>query len=342
MSYHLLIFVLLSSLAVAQAPAPVSKTVPADAPVITVEGLCDKSTGPQSAMSSKDQEQSHSASDSFSAQQSDCKTVVTRAQLEAIGQMLTSKYAPAKMRRFASDIPELMLFAQTAQEKGLDKDPRFQDFLWYKSLQALQQILLVTTQRNFNEVSDAGVEKFYKEHPERFVQYTLMRVFVPKREQNTSQPNYDPAAQAAAKAKAKADDEEMFQVAKSIQREAVAGGDFEKLQEKAYKAAKTDEEPPDVDLGDKWTVDNMPKDYKDMLIRMQPGQVSEPAPHPFGWEIFKLVSKRTVPLKEARQMVQGLTMKDWRDALTATIHTKLNDDYFGPPEANTEVGDTTQ
>jgi len=138
MSYHLFIFILLSSFAVAQAPAPASKTVPADAPVITVEGLCDKSTGPQSAMSSKDQEQTNSANDSSSTQQSGCKTVVTRAQLEAIGQMLTSKYTPAKLRRFASDMPELMLFAQTAQEKGLDKDPRFQDFLWYKSLQALQ------------------------------------------------------------------------------------------------------------------------------------------------------------------------------------------------------------
>ena len=339
MSYPVFMFILLSSLAVGQAPTPSSKTVSPDTPVITVEGLCDKPTSPQSATPSQDQGPAAPAGDLSATQQAGCKTEVSRAQLEAIGQMLTAKPTPAKMRRFASDVPELMLFAHAAQEKGLDKDPRFQDFFWYKYLQALQQVLLVSTQRKFNEVSDAGVEKFYNEHPERFVQYTLMRVFVPKREQSTSQPNYDPAAQAAAKAKAQADDQEMFQVAKSIQREAAAGGDFDKLQEKAYKAAKTDEEPPDVDLGDKWTIDNMPKDYKDLLIHMKPGQVSEPAPHPFGWEIFKLVSKHTVPLKEARQMVQGLTMKDWRDALTATIHTQLNDDYFGPPEAaNDDTG----
>ena len=342
MSYRCLVIILLSSLALAQtpAPAPSTKTVSPDTPVVTIEGLCDKPVNAQSATSSKAPEQTSSASDApDSAPQAGCKSVVTRAQLEAIGQMLTSKFNPAKMRRFAADLPEMMLFAHTAQEQGLDKDPRFQDYFWYKNLQALQQVLLVTTQRKMNEVSDAGVEKFYKEHPERFVQYTLMRIFVPKREPETSRPNYDPAAQAAAKAKAAADDEEMLQVAKSIQREAVAGGDFEKLQKKAYDAAKSDEEPPDVDLGDKWTIDNMPKDYKDLLIHMQPGQVSEPAPHPFGWEIFKLVSKRTVPLKEARQMVQGLTMKDWRDALTATIHTRLNDDYFGSPEpASDDIG----
>jgi parvulin-like peptidyl-prolyl cis-trans isomerase-like protein len=322
MSYRWSVVVLMSSFALAQATAPATETVSPDTPVITIDGLCDKPLSAQPATSSKAPENAVPG----------CKSVVTRGQLEAIGGMLTAKPTPAKMRRFAADLPELMLFAHTAQEQGLDKDPRFQDFYWYKTLQALQQVLLVTTQRKFNEVSDAGVEKFYKEHPDRFVQYTLMRVFVPKREPDTSHPNYDPAAQTAAKAKAAADDEEMLRVAKSIQREAAAGGDFEKLQEKAYKAAKSEEEPPDVDLGDKWTIDNMPKEYKDLLIHLQPGQVSEPAPHPFGWEIFKLVSKHTVPLKEARQMVQGLTMKDWRDALTATIHTQLNDGYFGPPE----------
>ena len=316
-------------MAQATKPEPSNKPVAPDTAVVTIEGLCDK-PAPESAPPA-------GTTSSGSSSKTDCKSVVTREQLEAIARLVAPKLTPSRLRRFASDLPELMLFSHTAQDLGLDKDPRFQDFLWYKYSQALQQVLLVTTQRRMNEISDEGVEKFYKEHPDRFVQYALMRVFVPKREPDTSHPNYDPAAQAAAKAKAEADDAEMLQVAKRIQREAVAGVDFEKLEKEAYDAAKSDEEPPDVDLGDKWTIDNMPKDYKDLLIHMQPGQVSDPAPHPFGWEIFKLVSKRTVPLKEARQMVQGLTMKDWRDALTATIHTQLNDDYFGPPEAAGEA-----
>jgi PPIC-type PPIASE domain len=351
MSYRWSVIILFSSLALGQSSVTAPSTKPAvapDAPVVTIDGLCDK-PAPRNAdpRSSKAKEKNTSTATAAAATdtstpvpKADCKSVVTREQLEGIALVVGPKLTGAKLRRFASDLPELMLFAHTAQEMGLDKDPRFQDFLWYKYSQSLQQLLLVTTQRKMGEMSDAEVEKYYKEHPERFVEYALMRVFVPKHEPDTSHPNYDPAALAAAKAKAEADDEEMLKVAKSIQREAAAGGDFEKLQAKAYKAAHSDEEPPDVDLGDKWTIDNMPKDYKDLLVHLQPGQVAELAPHPFGWEIFKLVSKRTVPLSNARQMLQGLRMKDWREGLASTIHTQLNDEYFGPPEAATDTEPT--
>jgi parvulin-like peptidyl-prolyl isomerase len=232
-----------------------------------------------------------------------------------------------KRRRFARDYSELLLFSHQARQLGLDKDPDSQEFLQYKYSQALQVLVTNYLQSKANEVSDAEVEQYYKDHPQRFQEIGLARIFVPLREsQNSGADNEGPIEHTAA------DREAMQAVATKVQREAAAGGDFDKLEGEAYKAAHvTQEEPPETDLGDKWTVDNLPPEHRDLITRMQPGEVSGLIVHPFGWQIFKVTAKRMVPLNEAKPVFQSLRMRDAMQALKTSIDPQLNDAYFGEP-----------
>src|SRR5277367_3772843 len=262
----------------ASAPLPASKLGP-DSAVITIVGLCDHAppdtkttaqSNPGQASPQTTQKPSADAPGSAPVTGADCKTIVTRAQFEAVVDAINPNARIEKRRRFAKDYAQVLLFDHKARQLGLDKDPDFQEFLQFKYSQALEVILTNYLQGQANEISDAEVEKYYKEHPQRFEEISLLRIFVPVRESAAARADpdnvpevIDPADRAA-----------MLQTAEKIQREAAAGGDFEKLEAEAYKAAGvTVEEPPDVDLGDKWTIDNLPPEHKDRVGNMKPGEV---------------------------------------------------------------------
>src|SRR5581483_4107029 len=95
--------------------------LPADAPVITIEGVCDQSTG-SAASSSSDA----SKSDAKSTPSSNCKTVVTREQFEKLADSLNPSMPPAVRRQLATAYPRLLLFSKKAREMGLDKEHRYQ------------------------------------------------------------------------------------------------------------------------------------------------------------------------------------------------------------------------
>jgi hypothetical protein len=310
----------------ASSPSPGSMVAP-DAVVITINGLCDRKSPEGAAAPAMPQEASPGASGSAPAANAGCKTLVTRRQFEGVVDVLSHKASIEKRRRFARDYSELLLFAQQARQFGLDKDPDSQEFLQYKYSQALQVLLTSYLQSKANDISDAEVEKYYKDHPERFQEIALSRIFVPLRETKKAQADPDDPIEYTP-----ADREAMQKVAEKIQREAVAGGNFEKLEAEAYKAAHvTQEEPPEVDLGDKWTIDNLPPEHKDRIAHMQPGEVSGLIVHPMGWQIFKVTAKRMIPLSEAKPALQSLRMKDAMQSLRNSIDPQLNDAYFSDP-----------
>ena len=343
MRYRWLAFILLSTLSLGQAsgsgqqktdPAAHSKAasslaseseVVPQAPVITINGLCDNFApgGVQppadSANSRSTEKPAADASALIPVASANCKTIVTREQFESVVNALNSKASPEKRRRFARDYVELLVFAGTALRLGLDKNPDFVDFLRYKYSQGLQAVLLNYMQGKADDITDADVEKYYKDHPERFQEISLMRIFVPLPEHK------------GAGSDTTGTHEEMQGVAEKIQREAAAGGNFEKLEAKAYKAAHSEEEPPEVDMGNKWTIDNLPPEHRDRVIHMQPGEVSPLIRHAMGWQIFKVTARRTVPLSEAKPMLQQLRMKDARQALTGSVDPQFNETYFSAP-----------
>jgi PPIC-type PPIASE domain len=323
-------------------PAPALSKVPLDASVITIEGLCDDRLlagltvdSPSSAGATKstvaatkpDQKNSPSAASSRESGK-DCKTVITRAQWEKFSDAVQPPGGPQPVvsahanSRLVKRYSELLLYARKAREIGLDKDPAIQEEVRFATLQVLSGALTRHFRAQAEDISDAEVEKIYKEHPEKFEQVDLQRIYIPKEKQHVP----DPDLKAASKPDAAADEAEMKAVAEKIQKEAVAGGDFQKLEDEAYQAAGV-QDSPSVDMGTV-TRAQIPLEYKEVIFGLKEGQVSEVEPAANGWHIFKIAKKETLPLDHSRGIVVAERMANIIEPFRSTIKADLNRDYF--------------
>jgi peptidyl-prolyl cis-trans isomerase C len=288
-----------------------SHQVPPDTPVITIQGVCDNGFSDKSAVAS-----------SPDVRDKNCRTVVTRAQFEKLVDALLPVAPPAAKRKFANDYPENLLFAEKARQTGLDKDPDFEESLKFTILRALSTEFVKHAQDQARDISDADIEKVYKEHPELFLKIDLLRIYVPKEKEPPSQNQTRAAVEA-----------EMRAVAEKIRAQAAAGGDFEQLQEEAYKDAGMSD-PPEVNVGEQ-TRGTMSLDYQKAAFELEPGQVSQVVLSPIGFHIFKISSKKMVPLSEAKPILQSLRFRETIAAAKKNLKWELNEEYFKvpPPQA---------
>ena len=337
--FLLLTFVLVHPCTVAQQPQPSppaasgdtptlpASTVPLDAAVITVHGLCGNVFLPGGGPDPSGSQAVSGASNAGtlpSTPSSNCETMITRQQFESLVRGISPRSDPRLGRSFARDYPETLVFARKAIETGLDKDPFFQALLQYKYQQALYSIFKAHVKQMANEMSDAELEKFYNANRERYEQFGLARIHVP----NVKEHNPAPGSQVQPKVDIAADEAAMKALAVRIRAEAVAGGDFEKLQERAYKLAGLSDDPPDTDLGDQWTRDTFPAEYASAVLGLKLGQVSEPIHNASGWHIIKMVSRKTIPWSEARDSTLQLIVADQANSIRKAIKTELNEQYF--------------
>src|SRR6202011_992893 len=130
-----------------------------------------------------------------------------------------------------------------------------------------------------------------------------------------------------------ADEAAMKAEADKLRREAVEGGDFEKLQDQAYAAANHDENSLEPAMG-KVTRGRLGQFQELVFDELQPGQVSQVVSQADFWVIFKVVSKGMMPRDEAREYLTQLRMKEAWDSLQNSVKLRLNDSYFKPaPDA---------
>ena len=302
--------------ATAQASAP---ELPADAPVITIEGLCD--SGLTTSTAAPQAKSSSGESGPAKAIDPNCKTVVTRQQYEALLGVLAAKPRPDHRYPFAVHYAELLLFSEKGRELGVEKDAKFKEKSRYSYLNDLNQFTLVQMQTEADDISDADAAKYYEENKDRFVRLHLLQIAVPKwklhgSEQTVTRPaNLDPAEEA-----------EMHRLALRIQKEAAAGGDFDKLEEKAYKVAG-DSAVPGTDLGQRLP-DEVPAEYRKMIFDLNPGQVSEVAEDDHEYLIFKCAEKHIEPPAERKKLCGWLRIRDAREALSNSVKTHFNPQYF--------------
>ncbi len=100
--------------------------VPVSAPVITVNGICEKP-----APSAKPA----TAAKSTAA----CKTVITRAEFEALADALQPNMNAAMKRRLADVYPKMLVMAYEARKRGLEKVPKYKQVQQFAKLQNLSQ-----------------------------------------------------------------------------------------------------------------------------------------------------------------------------------------------------------
>ncbi len=323
------------------APAPQDKTgsaavsqLPPDAPVITIEGLCaqDLVTGagvhfPQAAEQSAGEAAAGSPA-AKAQEKASCKTVVTRAQMDKLVYAMDPRGPVTFKMRFLKQYPEMLIFAETAREHGEEKQPDFQERLRFNYIEGLGKTQLGQLRQESQNVSDAEAEKYYNEHPERYVELALLKISIPKDKVHAAAA----ASKTSPKSDPEADEKEMEQVAQNIRKQAVAGGNFNRLQEKAYGlSGRNKEDAPDTDVGDKWTIDILPKEFAKAIFDLKPGEVSPVIDTKSVYLIYKLVSRHTIPLKEARPKTMQLLYNDAYQKIRDSVNVTVNEEYLEAP-----------
>ena len=340
---HFLALILCSSLAFGQAAAtmpPAQAAAPSstpdtaaalspDAAVITVKGVCD----PPAA--------------------TDCNTVITKAQFEAI--IAAFPQMKSQQRQVASSYGQLLTMSAEAKKRSLDKSPRVQVRTKISDMQALAGELRDTMQDDAGKVSDADAQKYYDDHKSNYEQAEVQRLIIPKEPQPATKdddkdadapktaakkPLTAAAKAAAAKAGTKAapakpkamDEAGLAALAAKLRTRAAAGEDFSKLQAEAFAAANIKGGAPDTKIS-KATRAQLPPNVFDLKT----GDVSELIPDARAFFVFKMGAKTTVSLDDAKSDVKTAlknerlqsSLKSVSDSSTTT----LNDAYFGPEPA---------
>jgi len=279
------------------------------AAVITIDGLCAKPA----------------------ATPAGCKTVITRAQFEKLADSLQPDMPQARRRQLAAAYVQLLVMSEAAQKRGLENQPGSQQVLHFARMQALSQILLRTLQEEAKKVPAAEEQKYYDEHKDMFAEATLQRIFLPK--------NPPEAGANAADEKAKAEREKTLQAeAEKIRAAAAAAGDFEKLQKQAYDDLGMKSTPPPTQAG-VMRQTSLPAEQA-KVFELQPGQVSQALESPAGFYIYKLVSKKTLTLPEARgeidRVLESERMQQEVESIAQSVKPVFSEAYFGPMPS--EVG----
>ena len=151
--------------AVGSKPQPVQPIAPvaADAPVLTVHGVCpagQKADKPDS-----------------------CTLVLTRAQFEALVSSLNvanTNYPPPALRGFATNYANILALAKAGETVGVDKDPRFLDLMTIARARALAESYRRYLQEKYANPSADEIAAYYKQNVDKFEQTKIDRIHVPK------------------------------------------------------------------------------------------------------------------------------------------------------------------
>jgi hypothetical protein len=289
------------------APEANAGTVPENAPVITLNGVCtDKN-----------------------ANAANCTTVVTRAQFEKILSVVTpsrsgspAQLPPGVKRNMATQYAQLITVAADAEKEGVQNTPQAQELLKFARMQALAQAYTRELQQKL-EPTPAEIQTFYNANASKLEEVTVDRIFIPKNPREEGKPSDE----AAAKTKSEA-----------IHARAVAGEPFDKLQKEAVEGSNFPVPPETRMVVQKGTL----PPSQEAVLNFKPGEVSQVFTEPSGFYIYKLVSKRTIPLEQVKSEIsQRLLQEKMQTAMEAVLKSAkpvLNEQYFGPASAETLPG----
>jgi parvulin-like peptidyl-prolyl isomerase len=120
--------------------------------------------------------------------------------------------------------------------------------------------------------------------------------------------------------------------AEKLRARAAAGGDFTKLQEEASQVAGLKSSVPNTSMGKMRR--NMLPASQASVMELKPGEVSAVISDPGGYFIYKLVSRETIPLDQAREEIKGTLrsqrLQDEMKAVQESATPTLDEAYFGP------------
>ena len=336
-----------------QAPEPpdASASVPPDAAVITIDGICSakpKPAAPKATTGTEAKTATAVKPASATASSSECKTVITKAQFEKLANGLAPSLTPQLKKQLGSVLPRLIAMSNAAEKKGLDKTPHFTEAVKFNRMQILASELQRSIQEEAAKVPPEDIAKYYKEHADAYQQYNLDRLFVPRTKSEAAETKEEDdkneklseeaqkAKEAEDKAKAELGEQAMTKLADSLHTRAVAGEDFVKLQKEAFAEAGMKIESPTVNLPTVRTAGLPPAHAS--VFALKPGEVSEIINDAGGHYIYKVNSKEQLPLdkveSEIHSTLQNQRTREMMDKVSNSFKVEPNEAYFGPGGAS--------
>jgi len=327
------------------APPDMSASVPADAAVITVNGVCPATPKPALPKATAATPAAAPKGPAAKTSAADCKTVITKAEFEKMANALAPNITPQMKKQLANILPKLIAMSTEAKKKGLDKGPRYEETLKYYKMQILTQELTRNIQEEGAKVPPEEIATYYKEHPDAYEQYNLDRIFVPRSKQDTDDDDKEAAdkdaklteeqqkaKQEKEKAEAAEGEQAMSKLAESLRARAAAGEDVMKLQKEAFDAAGMKIESPTVNLP-KVRRTGLPPAHA-AIFELKPGDVSQVISDSGGHYIYKVNSKDTLTLDQVKDEIhstlQNQRTRELMEKVNGSFKVETNEAYFGP------------
>jgi hypothetical protein len=284
-----------------------------DAPVITIKGLCDKARADEAAWN--------------------CRTAITRAEFEKTVEAVQSDMPLPARRQFAVRYANALVLAQRAHEMGLDQGPAFEEHMKLARIQVLSEELSKAVQEKFSSVSDKDVEDYYRSSAAAYEEADLQRIFIP-RVQQLATPKGELSANEDKK-RTQESENTMKAEADKLHMRAVAGENFDKLQEEAFQLAGIKMGSPNTTLRKVVRGSLPPSQVSAMDLKS--GEVSPVLSDPSGYFIYKAGAKDIKALDEVRdeirETLRGQRMQDAMRAIQQSASPTLDDRYFGGEDA---------
>jgi parvulin-like peptidyl-prolyl isomerase len=327
-----------------------SASVPPEAPVLTIKGVCSapaKTTAAASGKTALDKTGAEkTAGQTSKTPPADCKTVITKAEFERLANGLAPNVTPQLKHQLAAVYPRLLAMSQAAEKKGLENSPRFKETIKFAKMQILTNELQRDIQEEAAKVPEQDIADYYKKNPEAYEQYNLDRLFVPRLKQAEADakendgdkdekltPEQQKAKEEQDKAKEAQGEEAMTKLAESLRARAAAGEDFMKLQKEAFEAAGMKIEAPTINLANIRRTGLPPAHAA--VFDLKPGEVSQVISDTGGHYIYKVTSKEQVPQdqvkNEIKATLQNQRTRDAMDKYQNSFQVETNETYFGPP-----------
>jgi len=258
-----------------QAPAPLA--IPAETPIVSLEGICDRAPSKSSKA---------------------CKTVVTRGQLDSIVDATAPEATPVARRQFAVRYAQMMAASAVAERRHLEKDPAVAQAIQRQMKLARQQVLAAALYRTLTEqaqrVSAAETQKYYTDHQGDYEAGELRLFSIPKSVVTDKGQPLGPD-----KAKLKANE---------LRQRAVAGEDFQQLQQDAYKDLGINASLPTTKLGMVRRKDLTVDEQK--ILDGKPGEVSEVVELPDAFLVLKLEAKQTLAVSSVQNEINSILLTE--------------------------------
>ncbi len=271
--------------------------------VITLQGLCPGTTGPATG--------------------TDCKTIITRAQFEKLVGTLNPDMPKNNQQMLAEQYAKARVLQSLAERQGIPETQHFKDMMDYMRTQILASEV-VTQAKDKAKPTPAEVQEYYTNHQKDYEQAALKRLFIPK-----SRPSLKETPKQPSEAELKLEADKM-------RARAAAGEDFDKLQKEIYDNTGIKTPPPPTSIPN-WRRTMVPPTQA-AIFDMKPGEVSQPIVQPEGIYIYKLESKKTVPLNDVRaeieQTLQNEKLRNSLESVFNSVKPQLNENYFGTQNAS--------